>query len=75
MVNPDDYLEIAAAKYAELIVRALDPDLGRETRTHRRASVTARPIRLTAAALLRRLANAIQTEHEPTLGEPAAAAR
>ncbi len=75
MVNRNDYLEMAAAKYAGLIFRALDPDLGHEACGRERAAVPARPIRLAAAALLRRLADALQSEGEAALAEPLAVTR
>ncbi len=68
MVNPDSLLEAAAARYADLIIRSLDPDVGLKPRRREPAPVTARPIRLTAAVLLRRLADAIQSE--PALADP-----
>ncbi len=73
MVNPEDYLMRAAARYSDLIIRGLEPDPGSKPRRRERVPVPARPIRLAAAALLRRLADAIQPE--PTFADPVGVTR
>ncbi len=73
MMNSDSPLEMAASRYADLIIRSLDPDVSRERRRREPVHRTSWPLRHTAAALLRRLADAIQPE--PAIVGPVAVAR